>query len=135
MFGGALDFLDGYGCWCYFGAAYFTETERTKGYGNPIDGIDEFCQLLSDGYDCAVMDGIADNEPCMPWKVDYTYNETCYTEFNDNNCALRACQVEEKFVDRLYSYILSGEWYSLVYMHSNFFSPPDECLQNDIIFF
>ena len=78
------------------------------------------------------MDGNAENEPCLPWKVDYTYNDTCFTDFNDNNCAIRACQVEEKFVDRLYTYILSGEWYSLVYMHSNFFNPVDECLRRGI---
>ena len=121
--------LYAYGCWCYFGEFYFEGDERTKGYGTPIDGIDEFCRLLNDGYDCAVMDGDDENEPCLPWKVDYTYNDTCFTEFNDNNCAIRACQVEEKFVDRLYFYISSGEWYSIFNMHSNMFSPADECLQ------
>jgi len=122
--------LYAYGCWCYFGATFFNGDDRTKGYGTPIDGIDESCQLLSDGYDCAIMDGMDDNEPCLPWEVNYTYeDESCHTAFNDNDCRIRACQVEEKFVDRLYAYILSGEWYSLVYMHSNNFSPVDECLR------
>merc|ERR1712127_980347 len=42
-----------YGCWCNFGhnAGYVGH-----GAGKPVDGLDQLCKNLHDGYKCAAID-------------------------------------------------------------------------------
>ena len=39
-----LQVIDGYGCWCYFGA------EHGQGRGHPVNEVDSLCQWLHHGY-------------------------------------------------------------------------------------
>ena len=44
MMGPTLHTIDGYGCWCYFGA------EHGHGRGHPVNEVDSLCQWLHHGY-------------------------------------------------------------------------------------
>merc|ERR1712039_573566 len=61
----AVERLDEYGCWCYF----YDNVGRGK--GTPVDEIDGFCKTLADGYQCAIIDGEAEGQSCVPWEVAY----------------------------------------------------------------
>jgi len=110
--GAALDNFNEYGCWCYF------DDLHGKGKSHATDEIDAYCQILAEGYDCAVIDGDDESEPCIPWEVDYesaTVNieqvPSMCAERNDNSCAIRACIVEQTFVTSIFQSFLFG--YSL----------------------
>ena len=96
--------MSGYGCWCYF------QEDVGKGKSHPVNAVDALCKILHQGYECAMMDGEADNYPCTPWEVQYNSAtgvgvginigiENVRTECRqrnpgDDKCALRACEVE-----------------------------------------
>ena len=58
-----------YGCWCHFDENKYNIAG--KGKGTPMDAWDANCRTLSEGYECAVMDGLAEGEECAPWSVPY----------------------------------------------------------------
>ena len=66
MVTGVLQYLQEYGCWCYFDDIY------KKGRGNPVSMIDSACKQLQHGYECAVLDGNLEGDSCVPWKVRYS---------------------------------------------------------------
>merc|ERR1711981_151725 len=106
----AIARLDEYGCWCYF----YDNVGRGK--GTPVDEIDGFCKTLADGYQCAMIDGEAENDQCVPWEKEYEAGTgagrdrftTCATANPGDNCAIRACSVEGIFVDNLFAFLISG---------------------------
>merc|ERR1712241_1643249 len=106
----AVERLDEYGCWCYF----YDNVGRGK--GTPVDEIDGFCKTLADGYQCAIIDGEAEGQSCVPWEVNYNAGAgqgpdrfaSCQTNNPGDSCAARACSVEGIFVDNLFAFLISG---------------------------
>lgn len=91
-----MDQINGYGCWCYF------LENHGRGHGKPANFIDNFCKVLHQGYDCAIMDTIEQtgNDSCVPWEIFYTAAlgrddegmwTTCVTENDGENCAAYRC--------------------------------------------
>ena len=64
--GAAMQFIDEYGCWCFFDENY------TLGKAKPMDQMDSYCRDLHNGYDCIIMDV---NETCVPYDVDYSCSD------------------------------------------------------------
>merc|ERR1712156_1371731 len=106
----AVNKLDEYGCWCYF----YDNVGRGK--GTPVDEIDGFCKTLADGYQCAIIDGEAEGQSCVPWEVAYSPGAgqgpdrfaSCQANNPGDSCAARACSVEGIFVDNLFAFLISG---------------------------
>lgn len=129
--GGILHMVDHYGCYCYF------DEEYKLGKGEPRSLVDSMCKKLHEGYECAIMDGLAENEPCEPWSVHYTpgqisglptLHEACWP-INDNNCARRACAVEGLFVKTAFQTFFDFHTnHGLELLHSNGFDPEAECV-------
>lgn len=138
--GEAVKSMNQMGCWCYFGE------DHGKGKGPPLDELDEICKTLADGYDCAMIDYITDQEngvrratnydECIPWEVEYKSAlgghlnqlvDQCY-KINKDLCAARACIVEGHFVSTLTFYFISGGAVKLENKHANGFDPKEMCL-------
>ena len=60
-----LNNLQEYGCWCYF------DDLHGKGKSHPVNQVDSACKTLADGYECAMIDGDDEGEPCVPWEIGY----------------------------------------------------------------
>jgi len=91
-----LEDIDGYGCYCTF---IDGEGFKSKGYGEPLDEIDEACRKLQDGYEC----GAIDSGGCLAYEVDYVPMSrgdinTCKANNNKKKCEQIACYVEALFV-------------------------------------
>lgn len=129
-----------YGCWCYF------QNDHHKGKGQPIDGIDTLCKRLHDGYTCAMIDGAAMGETCVPWEVTYqsatgaglainmdiaTIRSECDTQNPVVGCANWACKIEGYFVQQLLFYFVNGGLIDSNQMHSNGFNPNVGCPTGD----
>ena len=91
--------ISNYGCWCYF------QENHGKGRGAPVDDVDQYCQYLHHGYECAMIDAELEGHQCTPWLQEYNstvilgnsqeeLNVECERKNRDNNCAIRACLVE-----------------------------------------
>jgi len=120
--GNMINSIDGYGCWCYF------QEDHGKGRGTPANEVDTQCKILHDGYSCILMDAEAENTECTPWDVDYqsasglglnaadadnaeveaALRKSCQRANRANNCAARACMVENYFVMKIFQHFLSG---------------------------
>jgi len=120
--GAALDNFNEYGCWCYFGDMH------GKGKSHATDEIDAYCQVLAEGYDCAVLDGDDENDACIPWEVEYDSSTVNLDNVPDmcndknsalSNCAVRACIVEQTFVTSIFQSFLFGVSMDLAKKHSN----------------
>lgn len=110
MLGPTLARIDGYGCWCYF------EDDHGKGRGHPANEIDQLCQVLHQGYECAMLDNdeeavaqnqanltpapfgsknnapassVTSSEPCIPWEVDYASGNKGQIDSIVADCAFR----------------------------------------------
>ena len=121
VFGFSLSNLHEYGCWCYF------DDNFSKGKSEPADKIDKHCRTLSKGYECAIIDGNEENEPCIPWEVEYTTEpisdtdlipNMCMLKNLGNNCAVRTCIVEQTFVNNFIFTIFSGVKFDKTKLHS-----------------
>jgi len=125
-----LNNLQEYGCWCYF------DEFHGKGKSHPINEVDTACKTLADGYECAMIDGEDEGEPCVPWEVAYNSStafggqgmiDECLRD-NVNTCARRACLVEGHFIGTLFMQYLQGYTVDQQYKHSNGFEPnKDNC--------
>jgi len=113
MMGPTLHTIDGYGCWCYFGA------EHGHGRGHPVNEVDSLCQWLHHGYECTMVDHFEENGEgeCIPWEVDYTTGAKgdvdgivadCAARNMGNNCATRSCIVEGMFVTNVFQKFFGG---------------------------
>lgn len=109
----SLESLTNYGCWCYF------EEEHGRGRSHPQNEVDAICKVMSDGYDCAIRDGLAEGEPCEPWTVEYnaagslgrfdnSLQVACQEANPGNTCGIRACTIEGNFVLQIFATFLSG---------------------------
>jgi len=118
--------MDNYGCWCYL------EENHNKGKGEPVDALDEACKAMSQGYECAIHDGDAAGEPCVPWEVLYTSATPmspgggsliteCTTLNPGNDCAIRACAIEGQFINDVLEAFMTGHSLNQVNKHSNGF--------------
>lgn len=113
-----LSAIDGYGCWCYF------EGGHGQGRGHTQNEIDSLCRMLADGYDCILADSAAEgDDECEPWAIDYNSGPTfdylgsskpeallrksCARANKRNECAERACMVENYFIINLFSWLLT----------------------------
>jgi len=118
-----------YGCWCH------SLTVHTgKGKSKPLDELDALCKRLSDGYDCAAIDGEARNEECNAWEEDYsdengdaiecgkmlTEKEKIENNISDaiisvldlqivSECKKQACTIEKDFVNKVAKLFLEDE--------------------------
>lgn len=109
MMGASLQNFQQYGCWCYF------DDLHGKGKSHATDDIDALCQILAEGYDCAVIDAEEAGGSCVPWEVDYSSGsnnldfivEDCENR-NADTCAMRACIIENWFVTNIFQMFLSG---------------------------
>ena len=54
-----VETLTGYGCWCFF--------DGTMGRAQAQDEYDSICRLLSNSYECAMIE----IDGCVPWDVPY----------------------------------------------------------------
>jgi hypothetical protein len=108
-----LEPLTNYGCWCYF------QDDHGRGKSHPQNEVDAICKVLHDGYECAIMDGVAEGEPCEPWTQDYqsanslgrfdnSLQVACEAQNAGNNCAIRACVIEGNFILQVFATFLSG---------------------------
>merc|ERR1711988_406407 len=139
MFGGALDFLDGYGCWCYF------DQDVGKGQGIPMNEIDSWCRTLHHGYSCARIDDANNNLCHQPWEEMYNHIDLskfvsapydgvdieCDTLNPGNDCAARACTVESYFILHLVKYTLipvgDPNSFDQSVQHANGWDPTAHC--------
>merc|ERR1712046_221378 len=107
-----LNDVSQYGCWCYFGS-------MAPGYGRgkPVDELDQYCKDLHQGYECAVLDSENEGDfSCV--SHDMTYNLVTSLEKTDEeiyleclganggveNCAVRTCATETRFVKYVADY-------------------------------
>ena len=84
-----------YGCWCFF------QDDHHLAKGPPQNEVDEFCKILHNGYECAIIDSEDKELACTPWKVDYNTStvigntaeevETNCIASNSGYCEQRAC--------------------------------------------
>jgi len=121
--------IDGRGCWCNF-----QQDTVYNGRGKPVDDIDRLCKNLINGYQCIMNDEIeqqiedlqglgrsirAATDVCDPSQEHYNFGfifnafestETICRNFNPNgsNCQIRACVIENHFINSLMDY-LDGE--------------------------
>ena len=138
LLGPTLNLFNNYGCWCYFNDRVLV------GKGQPVDAMDEQCQILHHGYECAVMDyeAATGESDCAPWEIVYTSGlsgaqmdesgrvvglvENCEA-LNDNQCQSHACMVEGVFVISLFE-ILANQAYSSDYLEKNGFNYDESCV-------
>merc|ERR1712150_127070 len=125
--------ISNYGCWCYF------QENHGAGKGAPVDDVDQYCQYLHHGYECAMLDAELEGTTCTPWKQDYNstvmlgkpqdeLNVECEMKNSGNKCAIRACLVESYFVLNIFGAFLSGvNAPKPAYKHENGFIPSQEC--------
>jgi len=132
LMGDTLELIQNYGCWCYF------DDNHGKGKSQPINDVDAFCKLLHEGYDCAIIDGDMENEPCTPWEVDYNSAPTTSGDIiaecesrNDNSCSTRACIVESVFIGDIFKSFIRGNQHDAKYLHENDFDVATECPTKD----
>ena len=127
----SLSAINQYGCWCYFA------DDHGKGRGTAQNSMDAICKILHDGYECAILDGTEENEECEPWTVDYSGSTTlgdsseqvvveCEAK-NNNNCAIRACVIENNFILSVFAEYLSGSIFDPSKKHDFGFDPSSEC--------
>lgn len=129
MMGLTLDNINDYGCWCYF------EDHHGSGRGPVVNDVDLFCRALHQGYDCAIMDGIDTNDPCVPWSVGYTSRPSnvndivtqCQDENQHSQCSINACIVEAYFVINIFQSFLAGNQHSEIFLHNNGFDVDVNC--------
>jgi len=125
-----LSGLDGYGCWCNFGA------ELTAGHGNPVNIFDDICKSFQLCLRCVKFDAATDNYQCDP--LTYTYNSLntpsfqtdCSTANPNDDCGAHLCSCNVNFIQRLFSLLWSfnpDHQYDSSYLHSNGFSQYDKC--------
>ena len=135
----AVKSMNQMGCWCYFG------DDHGRGKGPALDEIDNICKVLSDGYDCAMIDHEEETsgkrgrnaEECVPWAVEYNSGlggsdaelyEVCFAKNPRNNCAARACIVEGNFISSLTMYFINGGSVQLENKVENGFDPTQMCV-------
>lgn len=132
-----LEKINEYGCWCYFLG------DHGRGKGKPVDAIDRFCRKLAMGYDCAMMDIIAQtgNDTCVPWEESYISGigggepalvATC-DAFNTptDGCSNYACKVEGIFVLKVFNLFISGDSTNEDFKHNNGFDEKAGCPINE----
>lgn len=128
----SLTAINEYGCWCYFA------DDHGKGHGTPVNRMDEICKILHDGYECAILDGTDENETCEPWTVDYTGTTTLgdsnqevaieCEDKNTNNCAIRACVIENYFILNVFAEFINGNVFDPSKKHEYGFNAKEECV-------
>lgn len=124
-----LDNFKNYGCWCYLDGA------PGKGRSNPIDEFDLRCKTLHGGYECIQHDAISENDfDCVPWEQDYEFQfqnqdvtASCQNSNPNDNCASRACIVEQSFIGSLIGIFFSGTAINNDFKHGNCFDTSLEC--------
>jgi len=140
-----LDPINGYGCWCYF------QDDHGKGKGIPANEMDEVCRILHEGYECTIYDAEQENDmDCVPWNEVYSsgsglglaaddpdnlsaesaLRKECFAANSGNNCAARACSVENYFVVNVFKLFMNDKNLDLSLKHSlGKFDPadPDSC--------
>lgn len=135
-----INALSNYGCWCYFGE------NVGKGRGPAVDEWDQACKVLGQGYECAVMDGASENEPCEPWSQEtvpdwktsnlliFNYigdpaglKHRCEQDNAGNNCAIRTCIIEGNFLLEYTRLSFSNTPApNPIHKHENGFDPQDQ---------
>lgn len=132
-FSGALantiNSLNEYACWCFF------NDDHGRGKGKALDGLDEVCKVLHDGYECAMRDAEEEGRTCIPWEVDYIpsglfatdIGQDCEIQNPGSNCAARACAVEGSFVANMLDFFIGGGVLNDDYRQSNGFNFDEEC--------
>ena len=121
--------IDEYSCWCYF------NENHGSGKGKPIDGLDEACKTLHDGYECSMRDAETEGTTCIPWEVDYQaagmlendLGLACENSNPNNNCAARACAIEGAFISNMLSFFIGGGVIDDSQKHENGFSVENRC--------
>ena len=103
----SLSKINNYGCWCFF------QDDHHRAKGPPQNEVDEFCKILHNGYECAIIDSEEKDLSCTPWKVEYNTStvigntaeevETNCIDSNSGYCAQRACIVENFFILNIFS--------------------------------
>jgi len=124
-----LSNFENYGCWCYLDGA------PGKGKSGAIDAFDTTCKTLHDGYQCIEHDAITENDfDCVPWETDYQFqfanqdvSASCFASNPANNCAARACIVEQSFIAGLMKILFSGTAINNDLKHGNGFDTAVEC--------
>lgn len=106
-FAAVVTSMNGKGCWCYF------DEDVGSGKGKPSSALDELCKTLHNGYECAMRDAEDEGDSCTPWEVTYTVGSgqagavaECTATNAGNNCATRACIVEQTFVAGLVDFFI-----------------------------
>jgi hypothetical protein len=129
MMGPTLQNINEYGCWCYF------EENHGKGKSQPVNEIDAFCKTLHQGYDCAMIDAEEAGTTCVPWEVTYlaanqgnvdVLVNLCNLQ-NTDDCAIRACIIEGKFVADIFQAFFGGLQLDMSAKHTNGFEVDTQC--------
>lgn len=124
-----LDNFKNYGCWCFLDGA------PGKGRSGAIDDFDFRCKTLHDGYQCIEHDALTEGDlDCIPWEQNYQFqfqnqeiNPSCYASNPNDNCAARACIVEQTFISSIFEIFFSGVAINVNYKHGNGFDTSVEC--------
>ena len=130
--------LNEYGCWCFF------EEDFVLGAGPAQDPVDEICKTLSKGYECAMMDDLANNgNYCVPYEVQYNSAfasgmapfgvtlemlvEECERQNVAGSCECMTCKIEGWFLLSYFTYSVYGGLLDSNMMHSNGFDHDANC--------
>lgn len=137
-----IDSINSYGCWCYF------QENHGRGKGSPQNEVDAQCKILHDGYTCIIMDAEAEGKTCTPWDQSYNsgtglglvvsdpenntheaaIHKSCSRVNRKNNCAARACMVENYFVMQIFKQFLASVVFDPSLKHAlGNFSPAADC--------
>ena len=126
-----------YGCWCFF------QDDHHLAKGPPQNEVDEFCKVLHNGYECAIIDSDDKEIECTPWKVDYNTStvigntaeevETNCVASNSGYCEQRACIVENFFILNIFSVFFTSTPFDPNLKHDLGFDYEGNCLaRNDL---
>lgn len=131
--------LSGYGCWCKWDG----ETFHKSGHGAVQDDLDQACKVLQHGYTCSLIDDETAESTCDPMSQAYkeipfgligTELATCTVNNFNNECAIQACTVEARFINRIYDMVIT-DFNSLAsesFMHDNF-DISSECVVRSVV--
>lgn len=104
-----------------------------------MDGLDQLCKNLHDGYQCAAIDAeLEDGEVCDPWFVTYQVPNgwiinlwkmvflgedqdfsACGSMNSESKCAQYACHVEAHFLVQEWLYLKAGNPANFEFFHEN----------------
>lgn len=107
--------ITNYGCWCNFQQ----NPSQPGGFGEAVDNFDSACRQLIENYICCSEETYYQGNECQPWNVDWAEIEQAYDTDDQmfdhckamnsmDPCSVRACIIEQNFIDSVIGELMSG---------------------------